>query len=460
MLTAKLYQIEKIMSYIITTTNNPIGEFLSQVKTKSDKAMNYFLAAFFVVGLLLATFYDTWDVAIVVGGLALAAYYSAKLALPDSDLYQYVLSAVFAVFMAQYIYQMHGLFEMHFIAFIGSAMLITYQNWKLQLPLTLLVVAHHAVFGYLQFSGVSEVYFTQLDYMSLQTFIIHVLLAAVIFFICGLWAYQFKLVSEKHIEQSFRIGKLEEEKEKKLAIMAMNASLERKVKERTAELEAVNNELESFSYSVSHDLRAPLRIINGYGKMLLKSSRDKFDARGQEDLQVIMDNATKMGNLIDDLLNFSRLGRANISKNKVNMTDMVRAVTEEVKSGTSTKAEITIHDFEPADCDPALMKQVWVNLISNAVKYSRKRENPKIEIGSTGHNGHQTYYVKDNGVGFDMEHADKLFAVFQRLHKVTEYEGTGVGLSLAQRIITKHGGKIWADGKVDEGATFYFTLTK
>lgn len=443
-----------------TLRSNQIGEFLSEIKEKSDKAMNFFLIGFFITGLMLALVYDTWMVAIGVGGLSLLAYYSSKIALPESNLYQYVLSAVFAVFMAQFIYQMHGLFEMHFIAFIGSAMLITYQNWKLQLPLTLLVVIHHAVFGYLQYSGYDKIYFTQIEYMSLQTFIIHVLLAAVIFFICGLWAYQFKKFSEEHIEQSFEIGKLEEENQQKDVIVALNATLEKKVKERTLELEISNNELESFSYSVSHDLRAPLRIINGYGKMLLKNNKDKLDARGQEDLQVIMDNAKHMGNLIDDLLNFSRLGRAAIEKDKVNMTDMVKAVVEEVKSESNTKAEIKLGEFEPTECDPALMKQVWVNLVSNAVKYSRKKENPVIEIGSTGHNGHQTYYIKDNGVGFDMEHADKLFAVFQRLHKVTEYEGTGVGLSLVQRIISKHGGKIWADGKVDEGATFYFTLTK
>jgi signal transduction histidine kinase len=446
------------MIHTAIARENQIDQFIGQIKAKSDRAMNYFLPCFFLAGLALAPFYDTWLVAIGIGGLSLLAYYSSKIALPESTLYQYVLSAVFAIFMAQYIYQMHGLFEMHFIAFIGSAMLITYQNWKLQLPLTLIVVLHHAVFGYLQFIGYEKVYFTQVDFMSLQTFIIHVLLAAVIFFICGLWAYQFKQFSEKHIEQSFELGQLEEERVQSDVIKSLNQSLEKKVKERTAELEIANREMESFSYSVSHDLRAPLRIINGYCKMLLKNNLAKFDTQGQEDLNVIMSNAIHMGNLIDDLLDFSRLGRASIQKNHVNMTDMVEAIVKEMKTNEGGKAEVHIGKFGPTDCDPALMRQVWTNLISNAFKYSRKKENPIIEIGSTGLNGHQTYFIKDNGAGFDMQHADKLFAVFQRLHKVTEYEGTGVGLALVERIINKHGGKIWADAKEGQGATFYFTL--
>src|SRR6185436_15804910 len=144
-----------------------INEFTDQIKIKSDRLMNYFLISYFFGGIVLAFFYDTWLVAIGVGGLSLLAYYSAKSALPKSTLYQYVASTVLGVFMAQYIYQMHGLFEMHFVAFVGSAMLITYQNWKLQIPITLLVVVHHAIFGYLQFIGFDKIYFTQLDYMSL-----------------------------------------------------------------------------------------------------------------------------------------------------------------------------------------------------------------------------------------------------------------------------------------------------
>lgn len=194
-----------------TTQQEHIDQFLDKIKVKSDKLINYFLAAYFCGGLILSFFYDTWEIAFSVGGLCLVAYYSAKTLLPSSSIYQYVLSAVLGVFMAQFIYQMHGMFEMHFVAFIGSAILITYQNWKLQIPLVLVVVVHHALFGYLQFQGAGNVYFTQLEYMDLQTFIIHVLLAAVIFFICGLWAHHFKKYSEAQIQYTFEMGQLQAE---------------------------------------------------------------------------------------------------------------------------------------------------------------------------------------------------------------------------------------------------------
>lgn len=187
------------------------AELRLQVKKRSDKIMNYFLLCFFAGGLLLARYYDTWLVAIGIGGLSLLAYYSTKKALPESHLYQYVLSVVLGVFMAQYIYQMHGLFEMHFVAFIGSAILITYQNWKLQIPFASVVVLHHGAFGYMQNSGIEGVYFTQLESFELRTFVIHIILAAVIFFICGLWAYLLNKYSEVQVRQSIEVGRLQKE---------------------------------------------------------------------------------------------------------------------------------------------------------------------------------------------------------------------------------------------------------
>lgn len=439
---------------------NQLNSAFRSVKEKSDRVMNYFLPAFFIAGLVIAFYYDTFLVGFTVGGLSLIAYYSTKWALPKSDLYQYVLSAVLGIFMAQYIYQMHGLFEMHFIAFIGSAMLITYQNWKLQLPLTVVVIVHHALFGYLQYKGIEHVYFTQLDYMTLQTFIIHAILAVFIFFISGLWAYNMKNYTKTQIEQSFEIFRLQEVKGQQEMLKALNETLEQKVAERTQELEATNKELEGFNYSVSHDLRAPLRIIQGFGKMLLKTADGKLDKDEKENLHSMIANARQMGSLIDNLLDFSRLGKTAIAKNPVNMTDIVGNVVKEIKSSTpNSKAEINIQNMFQANCDPVLIKQVWVNLVSNAFKYSRNKEKPLIEIGAQKQDGSQVFYIKDNGAGFDMEHSEKLFGVFQRLHKVAEYEGTGVGLALVHRIITKHGGKIWADAKLNEGATFYFTLS-
>jgi len=185
-----------------------IEDFKSDIKNKSDRLMDYFLPGFFILGLLFAFYYETWMIAIAVGGLSLLAYYSAKFLLPSSDLYQYVLSTVIGIFMAQYIYQMHGMFEMHFFAFIGSTILVTYRKWQLQIPITIVVFVHHAGFGYLQFIGVDEIHFTQLDYMTLQTFIIHVLLAVGIFFLCGLWSYRFMVSGEQQVAQSLELQRI------------------------------------------------------------------------------------------------------------------------------------------------------------------------------------------------------------------------------------------------------------
>jgi two-component system, sensor histidine kinase and response regulator len=224
--------------------------FRLEVKKRSDGLMNYFLIGFFLIGLALAFFYDTWLISVGVGGLSLLAYYSAKIALPDSSLYQYVLSVVLGFFMAQFIYQMHGLFEMHFFAFIGSAILITYQKWKLQIPLMIVVIVHHASLGYLQNIGFSKVYFTQLDYFTLQTFIIHVLLAALVFFICGLWAYQLKKYNEMYILQTVQMTKLLKE-----------AELSSYRKKSADALEEQNKKLREISWMQSHVIRAPLAKI-------------------------------------------------------------------------------------------------------------------------------------------------------------------------------------------------------
>jgi PAS domain S-box-containing protein len=228
-----------------------IDAFLTQIKNKSDKLINYFLICYLIAGLGLSLFYETEDVAIGVGGLSLLAYYATKYILTKSNLYQYVLSTVFGIFMAQYIYQMHGLFEMHFVAFIGSAILITYQNWKLQIPIVLVVVVHHAVFGYLQFTGVENIYFTQLEYMDLQTFVIHVFLAAVIFFTCGLWAHHFKKYSERHIEQTFETGRLLEEQKQKEALLEMSENL-KKANERLNEAQKIAS-IGSWSWDIQNN---------------------------------------------------------------------------------------------------------------------------------------------------------------------------------------------------------------
>jgi PAS domain S-box-containing protein len=231
----------------------------------------------------------------------------------------------------------------------------------------------------------------------------------------------------------------------------LKEQLEDRVKERTEELEA-------FSYSISHDLRAPLRAVNGYAKMLEEDYTAVFDDEGKRLLNVIQENAKRMGLLIDDLLAFSRLGRKEISHSFINMNELAESIWLDLSRSTNTKAEIKINKLHTVIGDRPLISQVFVNLLSNANKYSSKTEQPRIEISSHTKNGEIIYSIKDNGVGFENEYVHKLFGVFQRLHSYEEFEGTGVGLALVKRIISKHGGRVWAEGEVNKGATFYFSL--
>lgn len=242
-------------------------------------------------------------------------------------------------------------------------------------------------------------------------------------------------------------------------IAELNQGLEEKIIKRTEQLNLANKELENFSYSVSHDLRSPLRIIDGYSQILLEDYAPQLDADGQQTIQVIMRNAKKMGQLIDDLLDFSRSGKKEMKMGQVNMNELVAEVLQELRSGgVRVPAALRCHPLQDAWGDSNLLRQVWVNLLSNAVKYSANRAQPEVEIGMQERGNEQVYYVKDNGAGFDMKYAGKLFGVFQRLHRQDQFSGTGVGLALVQRIIIRHGGRVWAEAKEDAGATFYFTL--
>jgi light-regulated signal transduction histidine kinase (bacteriophytochrome) len=229
--------------------------------------------------------------------------------------------------------------------------------------------------------------------------------------------------------------------------------------ERTDQLEAANKELESFSYSVSHDLKAPLRAIEGYSRMLLKKDADKLNEDTIRKLDAIRSNAEKMNVLIDDLLSFSRVLKSSIAISEINMDKLVKEAWAEIQAAnTERKLDLRVTSMLPGKGDPALIRQVLVNLLSNAVKFTKNRTPGIIEVSCYTEPGQVVYSVKDNGVGFNMAYYDKLFAVFQRLHGPDEYEGTGVGLAIAQRIILRHGGRVWTEGEVRKGATFYFTL--
>jgi len=223
-------------------------------------------------------------------------------------------------------------------------------------------------------------------------------------------------------------------------------------------VQALNKELESFSYSVSHDLRAPLRAMDGYAKILEEDHGGRLDGEGRRLLAVVRDSSRHMGQLIDDLLEFARVGKQVPVKQRVDLTALAREVADQMARGTP--ARVALAPLPAAEADRALIRQVWANLVGNALKYSGKRSDPRIEIGGREEAAENVYWVRDNGAGFDMRYAAKLFGVFQRLHGQDEFPGTGVGLAIVQRVVTRHGGRVWAEGRPDEGACFFFSLPK
>jgi signal transduction histidine kinase len=238
-----------------------------------------------------------------------------------------------------------------------------------------------------------------------------------------------------------------------------NTELQDKIRQRTMELEAANKDLESFSYSVSHDLRSPLRRISGFAQVLLEDCSPELSPKAQELLSVIIGNAGQMWQLIEGLLRFSRLGRQHLLMEPVEVEELVHEVLSSMSSELEGRhIEILAQDLPGCFGDPALLKQVFINLLSNAFKFTRQREPATIKIGCICEQDENVYFIQDNGIGFDMKDAQKLFGVFQRLHPDEQFEGTGVGLSIVQRIVERHGGKVWAEAEEGKGATFYFRL--
>lgn len=408
-----------------------IQDFLLIIKRKSDHLVNYFLIGFFIVGLLLAFFYDTWQIGIGVGGLLLVAYYSVKWALPKSNLYQYVLSVVLGIFMAQFIYQMHGMFEMHFMAFIASAILITYQNWKLQIPLMLVVTIHHALFGYFQYLGFDKIYFSQLDYMSLQTFIIHMILAGVIFSICGLWAYQFKKYSEAHIELIFNKREIENQ-----------------------ELRTANYELDRFVYSTSHDLRAPLNSMLG---LIEIAKDDTSEELTREHLDMLTMSAKKLDSFISDILDYSRNSRMEVEIEQINFADLLKDVTQHLKfigdNNRMVEFKIEISGETNTHLDKKRLMTIFSNLISNAIRYQNPQiSNPFISIKIDTSQTETQIEIQDNGIGIDEESQTKIFNMFYRVSQ--ESVGSGLGLYIVKEAVNKLNGEIKVQSEIGTGTTF------
>ncbi|MDB5250134.1 MAG: arcB 3 [Segetibacter sp.] len=424
--------------------------FRLEVKKRSDKIINYFLLTYFLLGFVLAYFYDTWLVAFGIGSLSLLAYYSVKLILPASNLYQYVLSVVLGTFMAQFIYQMHGLFEMHFTAFIGSAILITYQNWKLQIPMLIVVIAHHSVFSYLQNTGVDGIYFTQLDFLDLQTFVIHIILAGVIFFICGLWAYQLKKYSETHIMQTVEMAKLQKE-----ALLSIERKRNEEALEKSnSELRKSNAELDKFVYSVSHDLRAPLTSMLGIIDISEEVTEDPFI---NKNLGFLKSSIKKLDVFIADILHYSRNSRLEVVKEQVDFRQLTNEVMDKFKfmcrKTPAIKVDIDIIEDSPFVCDKQRLVIVFNNLISNAIRYhSPVAESPFINISVHSKPEEVFISVKDNGIGVKKELQEKIFNMFYRISPNSE--GSGLGLYIVKETIEKLNGRIEIESELGTGTEF------
>jgi light-regulated signal transduction histidine kinase (bacteriophytochrome) len=242
-------------------------------------------------------------------------------------------------------------------------------------------------------------------------------------------------------------------------IKKLNEDLEHRVAERTEQLAAANNELEAFSYSVSHDLRAPLRHINGFAHSLIEEHSTHWEPEAQHQLKRIWEGTQKMARMIDDLLNLARLDRRSMALQMTSLNSLLENVLRDLEPETAAREiEWRVGSLPSVNCDPGLIQQVFANLLSNAVKYTRRRERAVIEIDQSRVEGQLVFFVRDNGAGFDPKYSDKLFGTFQRLHSDQEFEGTGLGLATVQRIVRKHGGRVWAEAETNKGATFYFCL--
>jgi light-regulated signal transduction histidine kinase (bacteriophytochrome) len=252
---------------------------------------------------------------------------------------------------------------------------------------------------------------------------------------------------------------LTERKQAEEEICGLNAELESRLAKRTAHLERAEKELDAFSYSIAHDLRAPLQHANEYVNLLMKGSKSRLSEKGQHYLSSIANSVHHLGALFQDLVQFYRAGRTEMRPSNVDMNEVVEEVLDSLRQDTTNRPiEWIIGKLPSVFCDKAMLKLVWMNLLSNAVKYSRTRERPRIELGVYEEKSEFVFYVRDNGVGFDMQYAQKLFGVFQRLHSPEEFEGSGMGLANVRRIISRHQGRTWAEAELEKGATFYFTL--
>ncbi len=458
------------MESAVTEKQKNTGSFSQQVKERSDKLVNYFLIYFFISGLVLAPFYDTWLIAFGVGGFSLFAYYYIKATMPDSIMYQYVLGVVLGIFMAQGIYQMHGMFEMHFVAFIASAILITYQNWKLQIPLVVVVVIHHAGLAYLQNMGIKGAYFTQLEGVELTSFIIHIILAALIFFICGLWSYLLKKYSKIQVEQTREMGKMEKEaqvnKERILNQEALKAAY-KNAEQARHEADEANKAKSVFLATMSHEIRTPMNGVIGMASLLNETN---LTPEQQEYAKTISTCGEALLTVINDILDFSKIesGNMEIEERDFDLRTCIEEVLDVFASKAGKQGLDLVYEIDynvPAQIigDSLRLRQILVNLVSNAIKFTEQGEIfVGVHLVKTKDNGQieLQFEIRDTGIGIPADKMERLFKAFSQVDSSTsrKYGGTGLGLIICEKLIGLMGGQIDVASKENEGTTFTFTM--